>query len=585
MAYLAQQNEEEESGEQQPGQPQTSGVISGSGDGGQGAPTGPKDSSGGGAPVGIKTYMQRNRPASQRLADDVSGTVRQAGQTARDTLNQQSQAFQGAVAQGEVKQDADIRSKILNDPTSLVNNTDAFAKAKQLRDAAYTGPDQFEATDFYKPVSEAYNQANQARTRLDSVGGRQELIAGLNPNGRISKGRLTLDEALLSSDPNARASLQQAGSSLSDLESLLGGASKAAADRVAAARQTTDATRADTRGALSQARQTFETDLDARLASARAEALARQEKARQALSGGFTYGLNAAGDVVDTSGSAGARYVEKELTDDQLRQLGMTREQLAAAIRSKSAPGQSFREGTHEQFLFRPTSAGVSDQTLGDLGLTRQGYEGIFGDGAIERILGEYRSKGLRDEQIERLPAAFFRSLGDAGRFITNQSPDAQITRDNLATADDYARLRALDDLAGESSIFLPQDASRAGTANLDLTDLDIDSYLGSATGALQDAVNESYRTANFNARSGGDSFLKKNGYRIAGSAAGGQVGSVVNAAALASKGKAITSLSPQMQEAYLRYLAPIKAPHELPKPELGMSAEDALALEKEAQR
>jgi hypothetical protein len=390
-----------------------------------------------------------------------------------------------------------------------------------MRDAVYRGPLQIEDTDFYKPVSQAYGEARKGLEQLGSVGGRMNLIADVaQPGRRISKGRLTLDEALLASDPGAQTELQRARGSLGDLDTRLSEASEAARTRAQGGAATTQATRDATRGSLGEARTAFETGLEGRLAGARKDALARAQTAKEAVSGGFTYGLDKKGEVVRTIGRNKGKYDSAALSDAELGQLGMDRQQLTAMLRggkgagrkgpAAGAPGKAFKDSFGQQYLFRPESATTTDQTLADLGLTRKQYDTIFG-GGLDPVLGKARAKGMTKGQQAILPATFFRTLGDAGRYIDPLSAETEITRGNVASGDDYKRLEALNSLSDEQNFFLnPDEAGRAGTANLDLTNFNKDAYSGAARGALEAALKDSYRMANFNRRSGGDSFLKK---------------------------------------------------------------------------
>jgi len=98
-------------------------------------------------------------------------------------------------------------------------------------------------------------------------------------------------------------------------------------------------------------------------------------------------------------------------------------------------------------------SAVLNADQLKNLGITQAQYDALRGDRDL------VKSK-WGDTQFD-----------DFSKYLTTTAPDASINRNNVATAEDYARLQALNQLMGGQDQFL-SDASLAGTANLDTYDL-----------------------------------------------------------------------------------------------------------------
>ncbi len=491
MAFVQDEEEDKQlAGPQGPeGGPVQTSTPSGTLAGGAGAPGAPAGAAKpGGSFQGISSYLARNKPAAQRLGEQVGGAVRAKGDTARSTLETQQQAFNDVVGSKEVKQDAGLQNQILTDPTALSKNTADAARVKSMRDAAYTGPKTLEETDLYKPVSAAFGEAKRTGDLTNSAGGRMELIAGVaKPGSRITKGRLTLDEALVSGDAGAREAVSAGRDSLNDLNSRLQAASAASQGRATEAATTTNATRNAVRGALGTSRSNFETDLEGRLAAARTEATNRSTAAQTALK-------NATTQYADKGKGVGAEYA------DRAKIFGNRKDR--ALARGKDT---------------------FDEQALADTGLSREMLNEIL-SGKGSKTAGWLNDfgRGNTDKQDLINYGKYGNDLGDLSRFATTQSPEAKLYRENVASTDDFNRLAALNDLSGESSFFLdPTRAAEAGTANLDLTDFNLEGLSKTYQSAMQNAQKNAARTLATNRRSGSDSFVKKAGRSVLSNAIG----------------------------------------------------------------
>lgn len=113
------------------------------------------------------------------------------------------------------------------------------------------------------------------------------------------------------------------------------------------------------------------------------------------------------------------------------------------------------------------SNAALTDAQLKTMGLSREQYNQLKGD------IAYYNSTWNKN------------LYGDLSGYATQLNPEAQITAQNLASADDYARYAALNTLMGTDYNYL-SDPSQAGTAKLDNMQFDI----GGAQGNVQGAIN-----------------------------------------------------------------------------------------------
>jgi len=85
--------------------------------------------------------------------------------------------------------------------------------------------------------------------------------------------------------------------------------------------------------------------------------------------------------------------------------------------------------------------AAFTEQILADLGLDQAAADALLNPSI------DYRGAGAgaanRAAQRQRIDSMYGATLGDLGRLLNEQSPDAAITRGNAATAQDYARMAA----------------------------------------------------------------------------------------------------------------------------------------------
>lgn len=512
----------------------------------------------GGAPqrapfLGLGAYLEANRGANQALGGKVAGAVSGAGTAARSALGQGVSAFNQAADQATVR-DTGLNARLSVDPQGIANNATDRGQLERQRDAQYTGPVSLEERPEYANISKALADAREVGELSKSESGLAELSDRAVTGERTAGGR-QLDAQLLRGDETLRGQLDTARQGLEGLAGEVDTASQGAQERVAKARETTDATREATRGALTSAQQAFEKQLDEKVKQQREAATARANAARQALVG-------ANGLPIPTAGSAGRYYAGNDPTQGSFEDRGVApgagttdpafaqalarywatpegkaaldaalqtepgRAQFAAGMRAGDVPefihnagGQALLPG-FDAFAQQRSAAGAQADpaALADLGITPEQWRALQ-DLAPVAELARSATVGTNNVNPYSFVEDYQTRLGDLGRFATVQNPEATISRDNASGADDYARAAALQQLAGPllaRSILDPAQTARAGTAPRDLVDFDLGGAVAQREAALRALAARAGVHVAGNARSGSDSYFKQFGQSLA---------------------------------------------------------------------
>lgn len=418
MAYFEPEKEKELGAE---GQPVATGPEAGGGtlgggatEGGAAAAAEPSAPSGGGPTpfVGIKQYLDANKPQSEKLAGNVGGYVNQLGQNVRDTLPTQTGLYNQAVDQNTVNLDQNLVEETKNNRARVANDATKLGQFQTMRDAQYKGPQDFKTSEFYKPTEDALKKAQTASDNTQTEQGQRTLINNYQQanSGRIgSAGSTNFDQMLLQSG-GGREILGKAREGQKDLPGLVDTANQTAAQRAQQAAATTDAT-------------------------------------RNAIANTFGYG-----------GTYGQREMETLLKDRAYNQVNQSKQDTSRLVSALQS------------------GAPLSAQDLKTLGVTKSDYDGLLNQMAEIRKAqltagqggsgGFAESGGFTGESYT--PTAGF----DLSKFTTPFNPETQINAQNVATADEYAQYEALNKLMGTQNSFVNQ--NQVGKANSDVIDLNL---------------------------------------------------------------------------------------------------------------
>lgn len=368
-----------------------SGVISGQGStpsANSSTPAAPNAPDNPGNFVGIQQYLAQNKPQAAKLGETVGNYVTEQGTNASNALTEGQTHFDQDVGQSRVDLNQDLFNQAQQTPEQVAADQAKKAEFQKMRDAQYQGPSSLEETDYYQPINMQIQNALGAANNTQSTTGRSSLLADIQKqnNQKVSRGAANLDSALLSVSPDSRTILSSARDSVLPIQDQLNSASQS------------DAAKA-------------------------ADAAAQTAATHQAIQSAF-------------SGPTGVQG------------------QLESSLKSK-ADAAVAKAGSDSDAILNLLKTGnkeITDDQLKILGLTRNQYSGLVNDQSYYKNLGKETP------------------LSDLTNFATRQSPSNLISAQNIATPEDYARYAALNDLMGTSNGFLndPSQAGKAQTDNVD---------------------------------------------------------------------------------------------------------------------
>ena len=214
------------------------GPVSPSGGGGAistGAPTagaggttaGKVPSPAGGGFASLDKYLTANMGQAQPLANQITSgitnqynTLQGQNQAALSGINQQVTNAPGYTAGGQ-----DVLAAEAANPVSFANAPGNVQRFQSLMNNAYTGPLSAENTPGYTAQQNAINQAiSTGQTQTGTEAGREQLLS--QNEAAPTAGVTALNSAILSQDPNALGSIQNAYQPFQNLlTGLQGGAS------------------------------------------------------------------------------------------------------------------------------------------------------------------------------------------------------------------------------------------------------------------------------------------------------------------------------------------------------------------------
>lgn len=179
-------------------------------------------------------YLSANAPQITNQANAVAGKFNdqysQLNQGIQNAANQFNQQVQG----GYAAPDQNIVNQAVSNPTQFTATPENIAKFQAQYNNQYTGPQNFEGStpysDIQGQVSNAVNQGNL----LQSQAGLASYLQGQSKNP--TKASSTLDSLLLSGNPEAQQTVQNAGKQFNNLTGQLETATGAANQGVQSAK-------------------------------------------------------------------------------------------------------------------------------------------------------------------------------------------------------------------------------------------------------------------------------------------------------------------------------------------------------------
>lgn len=225
----------------------------------------------------VQDYFKANKQQGDEFGQKFTNKLDQTVNQQKDTITGATKKAQEEVVAGTAKENPFLTARAATDPNAVAKDkgqTDAFMNQWN---AAYRGPESFEASNAYGEAANATAKANEKKEQLKSVGGRQQLVQ--DEFGVYGQGNRGLDEALLQTSsffPQVQAQEKQFGA----LQDYLKNQSLNLAPDVSAAKAASEKTRQDTRSAVQGGIQNFVSSVDANVKKAQ-DNLASQTAAVQ----------------------------------------------------------------------------------------------------------------------------------------------------------------------------------------------------------------------------------------------------------------------------------------------------------------
>lgn len=505
MVYITKPEEEEDKNKKKLATP--SGEVLGTGTTPSGGISAPKKGAGGSSSPfqDISKYLAVNKSGAARLGQQLAGQVSTTGETARRAVSEGAQEFSQEVAGKTVAADPNILGQISSSPQSITSNPEKLAQAQRMRDALYQGPGSLAESNLYAPISKALEEAKTTREAAKTEAGQQTLLAQARPQTR---GQVLLNQGLVGASPEARETVLGAAGALDPLESEIAQTLTQSQSQVEQAKAANQTTAQQTQDAIAASQKQFETGLENRLKTARTSAEAANAPLSQALTGlrepepamkdpmqlildrpkgakDFTYPYDQR--LLELLGvSSGLdKYIRLRTPEALAAQLAKRSGNQAAQIAKGGGTGGGY------DYLREPGRGvyGTPDAaTLSALDVTPEQWKQIT-DALFEYENVGFSSKGGQQKKpIVNTDAALYGKEKKAARYTPatfakelsqyiETAPSSQITREQVATPEDYTVLQALNLLAENESEYI-NNPELAGTAPTELSTLDLERLL-----------------------------------------------------------------------------------------------------------
>ena len=157
--------------------------------------------------VDTASYLAANRPQAESLGGLLSGRLASEQSELQGDIGTQFGDYGSQVEAGRTQFDEDVIQRAALDPTGFTANPDDLEKFTKQRTAEYKGPGEVGTQDFYSKLQHRVEGVGRRPGQVESEQGRESLLfemSGANP----TQGQVTLDQLLLSQNPNVREELK-----------------------------------------------------------------------------------------------------------------------------------------------------------------------------------------------------------------------------------------------------------------------------------------------------------------------------------------------------------------------------------------
>ena len=385
--------------------------------------------------VDVGSYLDANKDASANFASNLGQQVSNEGQKIQSNINAASQDFQGKVNQGTVNYDHNLIWG--SDPVTAANNPDTLAKYRAQVNATYSGPQNFSSTVDIPTLQAQISEFNP-KVNAPSQSQIQDIIKQYNPNA--TRGALTLDQMLLTQDPNAWNKYTEETSKYSGLSDYLNNIQKQNDDLVKTAKDTTAATKTQANKDVDNIVGQFQNALNSEVSTARNTANANINNAKNMM-----YEL--------PNMSADSWNFPSQFS-------------LTASPTLKNTINNQGSKNTLENILgLSPDHSGKLYQIINSL---KNAGDSSFSNSTQNNL------KIVNGQYANNAGTPFYDYSFNLNPYLSTFDPNQTINASNTATADEYAKARALEQLTGRDLTGI-LDANASDAASADLTPLNFD--------------------------------------------------------------------------------------------------------------
>lgn len=254
MAYIqSQSNEDEEENPATPGQSTGNAPLLSSAGSGQTGANKPQSF------ATLQSYLKANRPQGQQLASRLAQDVASTGQQAQQGIEQASQKATSDVQAQTLNYQPGFVSEALSSPTEFVKSPEKLAEFTKYRTANYSGPISSTEIPEYQKASADAERAMEKSRLTETEGGRKQLASQAQKSK--AEGITALNQALLSTNPQAAATLAGSRSAFGNLKDLLSSKTAQTDEQIRAAQEAAVKARTDVASGLTPLIPALQSDL------------------------------------------------------------------------------------------------------------------------------------------------------------------------------------------------------------------------------------------------------------------------------------------------------------------------------------
>lgn len=265
----------------------------------------------------VQDYLKGNQQQGEQLGQKVVSSLGDTLGQEKNTISNAAEQAKTDISGNTINYDPNLVTTALNDPTQVAGNTDQLGSFLKQWNAAYSGPQSFEASSSYTPAITAANEAASKKAQAETTGGQQQLIQ--DQFGVYGQGNKALDQTLLQNS-SAFPEVQNQAKEFGNIQNYLSNQAKDVNAAATKAKETTAQTKAQTQGAFTNKLTDFQTGLNQKVEAKKADAQKVADKYKEDLAAAGKAGGNSSALIKDIT-DAGASPKEVQTLKDYFQGL------------------------------------------------------------------------------------------------------------------------------------------------------------------------------------------------------------------------------------------------------------------------